>query len=114
MKDPDWKMIQDWKKHLMRSFKEEPEKKILNLYLVASHGVVDTGQQNIVVNVYDKLGRWYKRFPFEYWIRKFAKDYPNTYHVVVFACCREIYSPKRHSGCFKGPIENARAEYEAE
>ena len=32
----------------------------------------------------------------------------------MFACCREIYSPKKHTGCFKGPIEAARIQYEAE
>ena len=86
--DPDNAKIQILKRHLMNTFKQEPDEKILNLYLVASHGMVAAGQQTVVVDEYDAKTRFYRLFTIEYWIRKFAKDFPNTHHVVIFACCR--------------------------
>ena len=29
-------------------------------------------------------------------IRTISTAYPNTYHVVLFACCREVYDPHKH------------------
>ena len=29
-------------------------------------------------------------------IRTISTAYPNTYHVVLFACCREVYDPSKH------------------
>ena len=43
MYDPSWQKIQDFKAYLKRSFLEDPEVPILNLYLVASHGIVESG-----------------------------------------------------------------------
>ena len=41
--DPDNAKIQTMKKHLIKTFKQEPDEKILNLYLVAAHGMVASG-----------------------------------------------------------------------
>ena len=29
-------------------------------------------------------------------LRTIAEVFPNTYHVALFACCREIYDPQKH------------------
>ena len=53
---------------------------------------------------------------FEWWaaeadIRLIAKDYKNTYSVGIFACCRELFSPKRHCDYFKGTEEEAKVHF---
>ena len=53
---------------------------------------------------------------FEWWaaegdIRLIAKDYKNTYSVGIFACCRELHSPKRHCDYFKGTEEEAKVHF---
>ena len=44
--------------------------------------------------------------------RILAEDYPNTYSIIVFACCRELYDLTRHSGCFGGTREEAKLAYD--
>ena len=44
-------------------------------------------------------------------IRVMAKKFPNTYSVCVYACCREIYSTKRHTGHVGGTEEEAKAQF---
>ena len=44
--------------------------------------------------------------------RILAEDYPNTYSIIVFACCRELYDMTRHSGCFGGTKEEAKLAYD--
>ena len=46
--------------------------------------------------------------------RTLAEDYPNTYSIIVFACCRELYDLTRHSGCFGGTREEAELAYNKE
>lgn len=33
-------------------------------------------------------------------IRLMARDNHNSYHILASACCREVYDPIKHSGCF--------------
>ena len=40
-----------------------------------------------------------------------ASHYPNTFSVAVYACCREIYSAKRHTGYVGGTEKEAKAYY---
>ena len=44
--------------------------------------------------------------------RSLAEMYPNTYSIIVFACCRELYDLTRHSGCFGGTREEAKLAYD--
>ena len=57
----------------------------------------------------DKIG-FYEWWNVESDIRRMAKNFPNTFSVGIFACCREIYRPTKHCGLFGG-TEEAALEY---
>ena len=40
-------------------------------------------------------------------IRSLARRWKNSYHISVFACCREVYNPNIHSGGFIGTYKDA-------
>ena len=52
-----------------------------------------------MLNEFDKQKKFYKLFPSEIHIRNMTKFQKNSYLIVTMACCREIYSPKRHGNC---------------
>ena len=58
------------------------------------------GSQIVLINEYDPTIGFYKRWGVENDIRSSAQKNPNTYQLAIFACCREIFSLKRHSGHF--------------
>ena len=60
------------------------------------------GKQMAVVNDWEKRTTFYKMFPAEADIRDGAKKNKNAYFVGLFACCREIYNPRRHRDLFGG------------
>ena len=44
-------------------------------------------------------------------IRVMSSKYPNTFSVAVYACCREIYSVKKHTGHIGGTEAEAKEHY---
>ena len=44
----------------------------------------------MLVNEFDKRSTFYRRFKAESIIRDFSMKLPNTYHIAIFACCREL------------------------
>ena len=96
--------------HLLKHRASEyPDRKMAFFYAFAGHGIQCDGQQFVVVNQFVK--GFYYLWNTEARIRKMAKDFPNTYSLAVYACCREIYSLKNHSGFIGGPKEKAKAYY---
>ena len=83
---------------LHRLFKSQPEEIILALSCFASHGMIFSGRQVILVNEFDSKKGFYKIFGVEENIRMLAQKYPNAYLVVIYACCREIFMVAHHSG----------------
>ena len=83
---------------LHRLFKSLPDETILALSCFASHGMIFSGRQVILVNEFDSAKGFYKIFGVEENIRLLAKKYPNAYLVVIYACCREIFMVAHHSG----------------
>ena len=65
-------------------------------WLFASHGMLYRSQQIVLLNNYDKSTCWYEMWFAEQNLRAIAEAFPNTYHVALFACCREIYDPQKH------------------
>ena len=111
MKNPTSKSILDVKKKLTKLFKENPDRKYVILALFASHGIVESGSQCVVVPEYSSKHHWYKKWSVEETFRQFAKSYSNTYSVIVFACCRELHDPSKHCGCFGGTKEEATLKF---
>ena len=83
---------------LDRLFKSLPEETVLALSCFASHGMIFSGRQVILVNEFDSAKGFYKIFGVEENIRLLAQKYPNAYLVVIYACCREIFMVAHHSG----------------
>ena len=112
--DPDWSDIDRFRKYLTKTYTDSPDKKFLNIWLFAAHGMVEAGQQTVLINEYFPREKYYRRYKAEYFVRLYARKYVNTHHLCIFACCRQIYNPSKDTNCFKGPLENAQAEYAAE
>ena len=80
---------------LKARFRNNPRKKHCILYCFAAHGGVSSGLQCLVHNEFDQRSRWYKLFRAEYFIRQMATKFKNTYQVVFFAACRQVFdTPK--------------------
>ena len=72
-----------------KKIKQEDAKNILYVHVFAGHGVLFDGEQCLLVNEYDKRTKFYVKFKAETKIREMA-EYDNTYHITLFACCREL------------------------
>ena len=82
------------KKHLARN----PEEKSLIFYCLAGHGMVEAGEQKLLVNEYDTKTFFYKMINPEADIRSIATNFKNSYQIALFACCREVLSRDIHTG----------------
>ena len=66
---------------------------IITLY--AGHGMLKDGMQSLLMNEFDNLKGFYKMI----YAEKIARDWashPNTYVIVFFACCRQLYKESRY------------------
>ena len=84
---------------LTKIFKQNPNEMHLGIFFIAGHGMIHEGTQRLLLNEFDKTKKFYKLFPIEIHIRNMTKFQTNSYLIVTMACCREIYSPKRHGNC---------------
>ena len=66
--------------------------------------------QVVLLNVYDRRHGYYKFWHIEAFIRKLARENPNSFHYANFLCCREVLENKH--GCFAGPKDEALAKYQ--
>ena len=81
-------------------FKENPDKNYTVIHLYAGHGMIASGKQVVLMNQFNRPSRFYKWIGVEQNVRDMAKKYPNSFHLVFFACCREIYDNTKHCGGF--------------
>ena len=90
-----------------------PEKKILIVFALASHGMQDSGRQVVLLNDFNAKKGFFNTWQVEHDIRDRASAYKNTYQIAIFACCREHFRETYHCGLFKGTKEEAIAHFEA-
>ena len=83
---------------LNKLFKSLPQETVLTLSCFASHGMIQSGRQVILLNELLSDKGFYKFFGVEENIRMLAQKYPNAYLVVIYACCREIFLVAEHCG----------------
>ena len=67
----------------------------------------------MLVNYFNKRTGFFQYWPIEADVRFWADTYHNSYHIVIFACCRELESVDRHRGFFGGTKEEAKEHYGA-
>ena len=88
-----------------------PDRRMALFYAFAGHGIQRLGNQHLIINQFNKKEGFYKMWNTEYDIRVMAEKYPNTYSCAVYACCREIYSNKHHTGRYGGTKDEAIAYF---
>ena len=64
------------------------------IHTFAGHGVQESGTQYLLHNEWCKNRGYYKMFAAEEKLRVMAKSLKNSYHIGIFACCRERYEKK--------------------
>ena len=93
--------------------RDHPERNYLFFFVLAGHGIVLKGGQSMLLNEVRANGNFYRCWNVELDIRNIAAEYRNSYSVAIFACCREIYDPRVHSGFFKGTKADAEEYFKA-
>ena len=64
----------------------------------AGHGMLYEGKQVLLTNEFDPKKGFYKKINVEACVRDLTASHPNLYWIAIFACCRELYDPQKHSG----------------
>ena len=67
---------------------QSPQVDYLVIHAFAGHGVQDAGTQWLLYNEFHPLKKFYRMFGAENRLRVMAAEFPNSYHIGVFACCR--------------------------
>ena len=101
-------------KELNNYLKKNRKKKILIVYAYAGHGIMENAAECVVTNSWHSKTKFYALFRAERTIRALARSFTNTFHLALWACCREIANPKRHCNGYKGPYLNAKKERQEE
>ena len=60
--------------------------------------MIQDGRQVILVNQINQSKGFYTMFGVEENVRNLAQMFKNSYNVVVYACCREIFLVASHCG----------------
>ena len=74
---------------LKKRFEKNPDKKYAVFYVYAGHGIQMGGRQFMVLNEFEKASNYYRLYGAEVQIRLLAEKYGNSFHLAIFACCRE-------------------------
>ena len=61
--------------------------------------------QAVIVNEFNKRLGYYKLWYVENMIRGFARRHSNSFHLSIFACCREVF--ENNKDCVPGPFNVA-------
>ena len=64
---------------------------------VAGHGITYEGRQTIVINTLNVKKGFYEQWKTEEEIRYLASRNPNQYWIGIYAACRELYNPEKHT-----------------
>ena len=70
----------------------------LIIFLFTGRGMMQEGQQVLLMNEFDKKTRFYKIFKAESKLRFLAETYPNSYMIGIFACSRQLYNETKFEG----------------
>ena len=91
--------LKKFQKSLTDKLGNATELKHLCLMFFACHGMSKYGTQHIVLNEFDGRMYFYKLYDAENKIRLFSKLFKNCYFISIFACCRELFFPHKHTNC---------------
>ena len=90
---------------MRKRFLKNPSQNFLIFYIFACHGIQKEGSQSIVINEIDPDAEFYRLWPAEADMRDWSEKFRNTYHVGLFACCREIHDPQKNTGYIGGTYQ---------
>ena len=102
---PSRKTMDAARAKLRELLQKNKHKKVLVAYIFAGHGIVELGEQRMVLNDFKKSSGFYWCYNVEAMIRNFARQFQNSFHLAFYACCRETYDPARHCGGYTGTDE---------
>ena len=106
--NPNYKEVTEAWKKLGRILTEHDRERVLVTYLFAGHGLDVEGIQSVAINEFEEKKQFYRLNLAEGRIKTLARKHKHSYHVVVFSCCREVYSPSmKHKDGLPGPLSNA-------
>ena len=109
--ETDMTQISQMRSTLKKRAMNNPDRRMAIFYAFAGHGIQIDGQQYVIVNEFVPKQGFYRMWNTEDDIRVMSTKYPNTFSVAVYACCREIYSVKKHTGHIGGTKDEAKAHY---
>ena len=89
LKNVSFQQIKRAEKQLNMRIENDKETGYLVVYILAGHGIQRDGNQTLLTNEFDKQQKFYKCYPVEKLMRIRAKNYANSFHLGIFACCRE-------------------------
>ena len=69
---------------------------------MAGHGMIINAKQVLLLNQFNAYSGFYKFWGAEGDVRDIAESYRNSYSMVFFACCRELFIPHKHTNGFGG------------
>ena len=81
-------------KSLRKYFKETPDTKTAMIWFFAMHGGSLEAQQCVLIDEYDPKTKFYRIWQVEALIRDLSKKHSNSFHLTIFACCREYLDKK--------------------
>ena len=64
----------------------------------------------MITNEYDEVTKFYRQFYAERYIRELAGTFPNSYHVGVFACFKQVIKLERDFLSFEQQKEEIMSE----
>ena len=111
MIDPTYNETFKTRSGLKKMMKDQPDKRFAVLCLYAGHGGAKESKQVLVLNIYEKVTQFYRLLGAENDIRENARVYQNSWHMGLFACCRENFDKKGYTGGLPGPIDVAKATH---
>ena len=79
MDDPNMKRVRAVKRSLMMMLKDNPDKKVLIVFILAGHGMQMSGKQVVLLNEFNADTGFYKFWGIEENIRALSELYPNSY-----------------------------------
>ena len=88
---PCYKRVNAVRMNITARVKKSPDLKFLIVFAIAGHGMSVDGRQVVLINEFSPKTGFYKYWGVESEIRSNTKDYPNSYQIRLFACCRKIF-----------------------
>ena len=82
---------------IKRALNDKPDETHLIIVAVAGHGITYEGRQTIVINTLNVKKGFYEQWKTEEEIRYLASRNSNQYWIGIYAACRELYNPERHT-----------------